>query len=97
LSDRAGIADTSTRGLSTACWVVDGLRSRSRISAENAVNDGAGGAIAWRGGGFTGTKDVDGGTAAFLHCPFERDSNSTKAEKRGCKKLGMHFSWRVDN
>jgi len=65
-NNRVGVADTSTRRLSTASGVVDGLRSGSGVCVEDEIDDYTSGTITSRGRGFTSSKDVNVGACTLL-------------------------------
>jgi hypothetical protein len=59
LEGRAGVGSTTARGLSTASWVVDSLRSSTWVSTLDEVDNGTGGTISSWSGSLSGTKDVN--------------------------------------
>ena len=58
LNDRVRVADAATGCLTTASGVGNHLSCRSGVRAEHRVDDGAGGTVAWRGGGLASTEHV---------------------------------------
>ena len=56
---RVGIADITTRGLATACGVVDGLGGSAREGGNDGVDNWTSGTVAWWDGRLAGSEDVD--------------------------------------
>ena len=58
LNNGVGVAHVSAGRLTTACWVVDCLSSRTRERALDGSDNGSGCTIAWWYGGLACTEDV---------------------------------------